>query len=783
MILKMCKKSDKSLFKSTFTVFTAFCLSVIFSFSVSSVNEGGKVYYKTSSVSESGYSSVNFKSIHKDKENSDGILKKASSLPSRYDAREEGLVTAVKNQDIFGACWAFSTVSVSESSLIKEFPEKYNKDNTDFSELHLSYFCFAEAYDKLKLTKGDWAKVKNDDYLNMGGNLYFASFTLARWFGIANEKAAPYELAYTGHSLKAKDAYSHNEAILENAYWVSMDNADDIKNMLMKYGSCGISFYHDELYLNNATGGYYQRFRTIGNHSATLVGWDDNYPKSNFGGITGLGIKPRKNGAWLIKNSYGPDIGDNGYFWVSYEDRSIRTDDAVFFDFTSTDTYDNNYQYDGTCAFASYYYKDKIYAANVFTATQTEKITAISFFQGDNSATYKYQIYKNVTNKQNPSKSGKPVFDKYKTIDISYAGYTTVKLPFEIGLEKGENFAVVILTEKKNSKAYAMCDYEGYIDAAETIYSHTYSKKGQSLKSKDGKTWEDLYKYKQNENFRIKAFTKAGYVKPKKLEVKNSSVELTVNQTKKIKITPTPSYASSKVTWSSSNKKVATITNSGKITATGCGKATLTYVSKANKKIKGKITVTVIPQKVEKLTQTAAGTDYVTVSWKKSEDVTGYAVYILNKNNNKKELIGKTKKNSYKIKNINSGEKVKIFVSAYKNIKLIKNNKETVKTYESSKVSVSAVTKPIKVKLEKEGTSNTSVTLKWNKATGATEYLIYSFNPETEEYKYEDKTTKTNFTVKNLKNGKTYYFVVKARIYNGKKYYDSSYSNKLKVKL
>ena len=166
----------------------------------------------------------------------------------------------------------------------------------------------------------------------MGGNLYFASFTLARWFGIADEKIAPYEQAYTGHSLKPRDAYSHNVAHLENAYWVPMDKTDEVKQMLMKYGSCGISFYHDELYLNNETGGYYQRFRTIGNHSATLVGWDDNYSRDNFGGLVGIGTKPRKNGAWLVKNSYGTDIGDDGYFWVSYEDKSIYTDDAVFFD-------------------------------------------------------------------------------------------------------------------------------------------------------------------------------------------------------------------------------------------------------------------------------------------------------------------------------------------------------------------------------------------------------------------------------------------------------------------
>lgn len=782
MFFKKKENVKKHIVKKGASVFAALSLSAILSLTCLGADEGGKVYYKASSLSESGYAPISFSSIYKDNTSSDGILKKAASPPSRYDSRESGLVTSVKNQDIFGACWAFSAIGASESSLIKEFPKTYNKDNTDFSELHLSYFCFAEAYDKLKLTKGDWAKVINDDYLNMGGNLYFASFTLARWFGIADEKVAPYEEAYTGHDLKATDAYSHNAAILENAYWVPMEKTDKVKEMLMKYGACGISFYHDELYLNNDTGAYYQRFRTVGNHSATLVGWDDDYSRDNFGGIIGLGIKPRRNGAWLVKNSYGEEIGDGGYFWVSYEDKSIYTDDAVFFDFTETDTYDNNYQYDGTCAFASYYYKDKIYAANVFTATEKEKITAISFFQGDSSATYKYQIYKNVKNKQNPSKSGTAVFDKYQSIDITYAGYTTVKLPYEVGLKEGESFAVVILTEKKNGKAYAMCDYQGAIDTAGTITSHAYSEKGQSLMSKDGKTWEDLYSNKQNENFRIKAFTKKGYTAPEKLTADDDALKLYVSETEKIKLVSTPSSATNDAVWSSSDEKVATVSKSGKVTATGYGKATITFVSKADSEVKGKVKITVVPKKVTDLTQSSAKTTAVTIKWKKQNDVTGYMIYRLNKKTDKKELIGKTKKNKFTLKDLESGEKIKLYVSAYKDIKTSDAEEEKTTSYISDKVSLTVMTRPKKVKVQKKKATETAVTLKWSKSKGATEYRVYSYNPKTDEYALLKKTSKTQVTIKNLKSGKTYRYVVKARIYNGKTYYASADSNVLKVK-
>ena len=36
------------------------------------------------------------------------------------------------------------------------------------------------------------------------------------------------------------------------------------------------------------------------NHVVTIVGWDDDYPASNFSGQAGA---PDGNGAWLVKNS------------------------------------------------------------------------------------------------------------------------------------------------------------------------------------------------------------------------------------------------------------------------------------------------------------------------------------------------------------------------------------------------------------------------------------------------------------------------------------------------
>lgn len=60
-----------------------------------------------------------------------------------------------------------------------------------------------------------------------------------------------------------------------------------------------------------------------------------------------------------------------------------------------------------------------------------------------------------------------------------------------------------------------------------------------------------------------------------------------------LKVTVKPSGASKKVSYQSSNKKVATVTAKGKVTALKTGKATITVTSKSNKRLKSKVAFTV----------------------------------------------------------------------------------------------------------------------------------------------------------------------------------------------
>ena len=106
-------------------------------------------------------------------------------LPVKYDARDAGLVSSVKNQGGWGTCWAFSAVATAESSY-KRLHGLEQEPN--LSESHLVNF-FYNGNAGIDLNgpdgglSGDRTTAIDELPVNRGGNTLFTTFAMANWTG------------------------------------------------------------------------------------------------------------------------------------------------------------------------------------------------------------------------------------------------------------------------------------------------------------------------------------------------------------------------------------------------------------------------------------------------------------------------------------------------------------------------------------------------------------------------------------------------------------------------
>lgn len=223
--------------------------------------------------------------------------------PARWDWREQapdGLPTA-RDQGTCGSCWAFASNGVLETAIAI-----YDGDHVDLSEQFLvdcnpyGYGCGGgmDVHDILQDDGAVWER----DYP------YEARDGVCRGTGLER----PYTIARHG-SVETGNVEQIKAAIHEyGAVWTSMNVCGSIPGY---------------------TGGVYDSTECswgVPNHAVVLVGWDDT-------------VEHRQGrGVWIMRNSWGPGWGENGYMLAAYGVALLGEVDANFIEYVPLDPTDTD---------------------------------------------------------------------------------------------------------------------------------------------------------------------------------------------------------------------------------------------------------------------------------------------------------------------------------------------------------------------------------------------------------------------------------------------------------
>jgi C1A family cysteine protease len=383
----------------------------------------------------------------------------AGPYPTAFDLRTQQRVTPVRSQDGFSTCWIMSAMGSLESALITSEGVAH-----DFSENNLANHMSSRLV-----------------YEGRAPSELAAAY-FARWEGPVFERSDPYP--DRGGSPTFLRAVRHVQDVLFLPQRGDPLDNDAVKWAVTTYGGvdAAMDFRAGETsFWKPATNSYYGLQDDVLNHHVLCVGWDDAYPKSSFAST------PPGDGAFLIKNSWGTDWGDAGYFWLSYYDASFGDALAVFGGAEGVGNYDAIYQYDalgrsgwvdarGRGAGSTPGVESAWYASR-FTCAGGGSVEAVSFYTPVPGAGYEVRIAGSLGGIAGASVAGSGT--------VAVGGYHTVRLDQPVTVTTGRTFVAAVRVTTPG------WTYPVPVERPSDLIDPR-ARAGQSYLSADGVTWADL---------------------------------------------------------------------------------------------------------------------------------------------------------------------------------------------------------------------------------------------------------------------------------------------------